>query len=283
MNRRRRSIEEFFFKSLMKLAVAVSIFAFFIILITIFVKGFPALSFKMIFTVPQGGFYIGEEGGILNAVMGSLYIAGGACILGFLISLPVMLYLHVYLKKNSWLAHAVRLSSDVLFGIPSIVYGAFGFTVMIFFGMKTSLLAGILAVTLLVIPIMIRTMDEAAQTVPRHLLEAAYSLGITRLEASGIVVKQIASGIFTAILLSFGRAIGDAAAVLLTAGFSDHIPTRFNEPAATLPLAIFFQLSSPSEKVQQRAYAAAAILTFIVLAASISGRLLSKRFSEHRV
>jgi phosphate transport system permease protein len=175
------------------------------------------------------------------------------------------------------------MAFDVLFGIPSIVYGAFGFLIMVYFGIRASLLGGIIAVTLLVIPIMVRTLDEVIRTVPFELRDAALSLGATRWEMAKVVLRQIRPGIFTALLLSFGRAIGDVASVLFTAGFSDNIPTSLHEPAATLPLAIFFQLGSPVEEVQGRGYASALILTIIVLIITILSEILVKKFSKHKI
>lgn len=126
-------------------------------------------------------------------------------------------------------------------------------------------------------------MDEVASQLPRELLEATYSLGATRLETIKVVLYQIAPGIATATLLSIGRAIGDAAGVMFTAGFTDSIPTSLSQPAATLPLSIFFQLSSPSPEVRDRAYAAALLLTLIVLVLSISGRLITRYFSKNKI
>lgn len=278
-----RKIEEHIFKVLMISATLLIVGSFFLIMFTILKKGLPAMSFDMISKTPEGGFYIGKEGGVLNAIIGSLYLALSSSVLALIISLPIVVYINIYLKKRSGLGSVTRLSYDVLFGIPSIVYGAFGFTIMMYFGLKASLLGGIIAVTLLVIPIMIRTMDEVMRTVPKELLDASYSLGATRLETVKILIRQSAPGIFTAILLSFGRAIGDAASVMFTAGFSDNIPTSLTDPAPTLPLTIFFQLSSPIEEVQARAYASTLILTALVLIISISARILTKRFSKNKI
>ena len=154
---------------------------------------------------------------------------------------------------------------------------------MIYLGLKTSLLGGIIVVTLLIIPIFIRSMDEVARELPKDILDASYSLGATRFETVKVVVRQIAPGIATATLLSIGRAIGDAAGVMFTAGYTDSIPTSLSQPAATLPLAVFFQLSSPIEEVQGRAYAAALILTIIVLILSILGRFITNRFSKNKI
>ena len=224
----------------------------------------------MITQTPKGGYYLGKEGGILNAIVGSLYLAGGATLLALLFSLPIVLYLNLYARKRSRLAVFTRFSLDVLWGIPSIVYGAFGFIVMIDVGLRASLLAGIIAVALLELPIMTRAMDEVIRLVPQALADASASLGATRLEtALKVVVRQALPGILTAVLIAFGRGIGDAASVLFTAGFTDSIPTSLLQPAATLPLAIFFQLGTPYPEVQERAYASAAILTLIILVISL--------------
>lgn len=276
-------IEERLFKLLMY-AATLAVFAFVASIIwTIAQRGWGAMSWDMISKLPGGGFYVGKEGGFLNAIVGSLYIVGASTVLGLAVSIPVVFYLNVYLKKTSRLAYVARLAYDVLFGIPSIVYGAFAFTVMIYFGLRTSLLGGIIVVTLLIIPIFIRSMDEVARRFPRDILDAAYSLGATRFETIGVVVRQIAPGIATATLLSIGRAIGDAAGVMFTAGYTDSIPTSLSQPAATLPLAVFFQMSSPVKEVQDRAYAAALVLTLIVLVLSIAGRFITNRFSKNKL
>ena len=278
----RRKTEENLFKCLMIASTCIIITVLLLILTTVVAKGLPAMDLAMITQAPKGGFYLGKEGGILNAIVGSLYLAAGATFLAILVSLPVVLYLNVYAKKGSRLVTFTRFSLDVLWGVPSIVYGAFGFTIMLFFGLRASLLGGIIAVALLVLPIMTRTMDEVIKMVPQALLEASYSLGATRLETSlKVVVRQALPGILTAILIAFGRGIGDAAAVIFTAGFSDFVPYSLLRPAATLPLAIFFQLGTPFPEVQERAYASAFILTVIILIISIVSRVLTRKFTKH--
>jgi phosphate transport system permease protein len=279
----KRKLEELFFKVLMILAAIIVVGCFFLIVGTIFSKGIPYMNLDMITKTPGGGFYIGKEGGVLNAIIGSLYIAGGATVLGLIISIPVAIYINMYIGGKKLKSNLVRLAFDVLFGIPSIVYGAFGFLLMVYFGVRASLLGGIIAVTLLVIPILVRTLDEVIRTVPGELRDAALSLGATRWEMAKVVLRQIRPGILTAILLSFGRGIGDVASVLFTAGFSDNIPTSLHEPAATLPLAIFFQLGSPVEEVQGRAYASALILTILVLIITVLSEILTKKFSKHKI
>ncbi|OGD11450.1 MAG: phosphate ABC transporter, permease protein PstA [Candidatus Aminicenantes bacterium RBG_13_62_12] len=279
---RRRKSKEMIFRAMMAFSLLIVIGCLVLIIGTIIWKGLPAMNLSMITQTPKGGYYLGKEGGILNAIVGSLYLASGATILAILFSLPVVLYINIYARRNSKLASLTRFSLDVLWGIPSIVYGAFGFIIMIFFGLKSSLLAGILAVGLLEFPIMSRAADEVIRMVPRELLDASYSLGATRLEtALRVVVRQCLPGLLTAVLIAFGRGIGDAASVLFTAGFTDRIPTSLLQPAATLPLAIFFQLGTPFPEVQQRAYASAAILTVLILLISLLARGLGKRYTRH--
>ncbi len=280
---KRKKIESVFFKSLMILATLIIAGSLVMILWTITAKGIRSLNWDMISKVPEGGFYIGKGGGLLNAIIGSLYITIGSTLLGLLISIPVVLYINIYARKDSSLATVTRFTFDVLFGIPSIVYGAFGFTIMVYFGLRASLLAGIITVTLVIIPILARAMDEVVRRTPEELSDATYSLGATRWETSKVFLRQSLPGIMTAVLLSSGRAIGDAASVLFTAGYTDSIPTSLNQPAATLPLAIFFQLSSPIQEVQNRAYAAALILTVIVLVISLGAKYFSKKLSKNKI
>jgi phosphate transport system permease protein len=279
-----RKYEEKFFRVLMFLSTSVIVFALLLIVFSILYKGLPSLSWQMISQTPKGGFYFGKEGGILNAIIGSLYLSLGATFLAFIIGLPVALYMNIHLVKRKKLVNTIRFFLDLLWGVPSIVYGAFGFGVMIFFGIKTSLLAGIITVTLFVIPIMVRGMDEVLKTVPKGLMESTFSLGSTKSEtAYRVFFKQCITGITTAVLLSFGRAIGDAASVLFTTGYTDHIPTSLYQPTATLPLSIFFQLSSPIAEVKERAFASAVVLTVIILIISILSRVFSQKYQKNKI
>lgn len=277
----KHKLEEIFFQCLMIVSATIILGSLVLILGTVIWRGLPALNWAMLTQTPKGGYYFGKEGGILNAIVGSLCLAGGATLLAIAISLPVAIYLQIYARRSRY-TQWVRLSLDVLWGIPSIVYGAFGFTIMLFLGMRASLLGGIVALALLELPIMIRGMDESISMVPQALKESSYSLGATKLETSlRVILPQTAPGLLTAILLAFGRGIGDAASVLFTAGYTDRLPDSLLSPAASLPLAVFFQLGTPFPAVQDRAYASALVLTGIILAISLISRLLSKRFTKH--
>jgi phosphate transport system permease protein len=281
MKRQKAKLEEGIFKVLMILSAAAVLGSLVVILATIAWRGLPALNLAMLTQIPKGGYYLGKEGGILNAIVGSLCLAGGATLLALVASLPIALYLQVYASGSRY-AELVRLALDVLWGVPSIVYGAFGFIIMLWLGIRASLLGGIIALAFLELPIMARGMDEAIAMVPQALKEASFALGATRLEtAMKVVVRQTAPGLLTAILLAFGRAIGDAASVLFTAGYTDHLPDSLSSPVASLPLAVFFQLGTPFPAVQERAYASALVLTLIVLGLSLISRRLASRLTRH--
>lgn len=274
----KRKFEEKFFHVLSALVTLLIILVLAHIIFSIIQKGYQSLSWEIISQEPKGGFYMGGGGGILNAIAGSFYLAIGAVVLAFLVSLPVALFMNIYLVRRPAILQGIRFFLDVLWGIPSIVFGACGFLLLMYLGYKNSLGAGILTVAVLIAPIMIRAMDEVLKTIPMGLQEAAYSLGSTKTEtAFKIYFRQALPGLATAVLLAFGRGIGDAASVLFTAGYTDYVPRGLGDLTATLPLAIFFQLGSPIESVQNRAYAAAIILTLIVLIVSISVRLLKNK------
>jgi phosphate transport system permease protein len=274
-----KKIEEGLIKALMLTCTAAVFVCLALILGTIIVKGAGSVNLDMLTKTPRGGYYLGKGGGIFNAIAGSFMLSVAATAAALAMSVPLVLYINVY-SKGSRLAALVRMSLDILWGVPSIVYGAFGFTVMMLLGMKTSLLGGIATVSILILPIMARGMDAVVALVPGELLDASYSLGATRLETAWVVVRQTLPGMVSAALIAFGRGIGDAASVIFTAGFSDRIPASLFEPAATLPLAIFYQLGTPFPEVQNRAYASAFILTLLILGVSITARLLAHKFRK---
>jgi phosphate transport system permease protein len=281
MVRRRAKLIEGLVQVLMIGSAAVVMGSLVLILATVVWKGVSALNLAMLTQTPKGGYYLGKDGGILNAIVGSLYLAGGATAVALAGALPIAIYLQFYAARSRH-AELARLALDVLWGVPSIVYGAFGFIIMLWLGMRASLLGGIIALAFLELPIMVRGMDEAIAMVPPALKEASYALGATRLEtAVKVAVRQTAPGLLTAVLLAFGRGIGDAASVLFTAGYTDRLPDSLFSPAASLPLAVFFQLGTPFPAVQERAYASALVLTVIVLGLSLISRRLAGHLAKH--
>lgn len=279
-HKRRRKLEEFLFTWLMRLSVGAATLVLGLILAVIFWRGAGALSWEMLTQPPQGAFYLGGGGGIVNAIVGSLYLAIGSTLLAALLAVPLVFYLHTY-ARDGILRRTARLVLDILWGIPSIVYGAFGFALMISLGLRASLLAGIITLALVVLPILARTLDEVVSMTPTALQEITLSLGATRFEWMGVLLRQSLPGLATAVLLAFGRGIGDAASVLFTAGFTDSMPESLLRPVASLPLAVFFMLGTPFPAVQARAYAAALVLTAMILAVSLLAHLCMARLGRN--
>ena len=278
----KRMLEEKFFQVLMMASTFIVVGSLFALFLVVVLKGAPALSLSMITQTPKGGYYLGKEGGVLNAIVGSLCLGIGATVLALIIALPAALFLQKDYIGGSRFATVTRLSLDVLWGVPSIVYGAFGFIIMVYLGIRASLLGGIIVLTLLELPIMVRALDEVVRRVPQELKDESYAMGATRLETTiKIVCRQILPGAVTAVLLAFGRGIGDAASILFTTGYTDRLPHSLLDPVASLPLAVFFQLGTPFPEVQQRAYASAVILLVIVLLLSIISRLLVRKFTKY--
>ena len=281
MNRRtKRKLTDKIMRWVLRLSIGLAAAVLLLILGIITWRGIPGLSWEMISSPPEGSFYLGGGGGILNAILGSLLLATGATILASFIAVPVVLYIHTYAGKSR-LAGGLRLALDVMWGIPSIVYGAFGFSLMLLVGVRASLLAGIVTVAFVALPILARTFDEVLMLVPKDLRENTLALGTTRFEMLGMLLRQTLPGLLTAILLAFGRAIGDGAAPMFTAGYTDRLPSGLTEPVATLPLAIFFQLSAPFQSVQTRAYASALILTAIILTISFLAQYTTRRLGQN--
>ncbi len=278
---RRQIIEEKIFKALMIASLATVFLALLAIIVIIVARGAKAMSIDMIIKLPEGGYYLGKGGGVANAIVGSLLLTGGASIISLALALPIAFALQrEYIPRR--IARVTRLALDVLWGTPSIVYGAFGFVIMVYLGIGASLLGGIIALSLLMLPIMTRAMEEIIRMVPMQLKEISYSLGTTRLETTfSVVLRQALPGVCTAAMLAFGRGIGDAASILFTAGYTDSIPQALDEPVASLPLAVFFQILTPLPAVQDRAYASALILLLVVLLVNLVARLLSARFSRN--
>jgi phosphate transport system permease protein len=279
----RRKLEETVVKGLMIASLGLIVLFLAGIIFVIVLRGARALTWQMIFQTPHGGYYLGQGGGVANAIVGSLYLTGGASVVSLLLALPIAFALQREYASRSF-ARFTRLALDVLWGMPSIVYGAFGFVIMVWLGLRASLLGGIIALSLLMLPIMTRAMEEIIDMIPRELKEISYSLGATRLETTlAVVLRQALPGVVTAAMLAFGRGIGDAASILFTAGYTDYVPRSLFDPAASLPLAVFFQIGTPIPEVQERAYASALILLLIVLAVNLLSRLLSLRFSRNTI
>ena len=204
-------------RALMATAVMVVLLFVLSIVWTIFVKGIGSISWDMITKVPGKEWNTANDGGFLNAIVGSLLVVVPSTFFAAVISIPVVFYMNLYLRRQHPLSYFARLVYDVLYGIPSIVYGAFAFSIMVLVGMRASLLGGILVTVFLMIPMMIRSGDEISKSVPDEMIDAIYSLGATKWETVKVVLRSVLPGMTTAVLLAVGKAIGDTAAVMFTA------------------------------------------------------------------
>ena len=131
-----KKIEEAVFKVIMIFSSSLILFVLGLIIYSIFEKGLRSFSWEMITQTPKGGYYYGKEGGVLNAILGSLYLGIGSTVLAMIIGIPVALFMNVYLIKRKRMLNFIRYLLDLIWGVPSIVYGAFGFTLMVFFRNK---------------------------------------------------------------------------------------------------------------------------------------------------
>lgn len=275
-----RKIEENVFKVFMIVSLGTVLMSLAIIIGVVVIKGLKFISLEMLTQTSTGGFYIGRSGGILNAIIGSLYLVAGGTAIAFPVSIGVAMFLQKDFASVR-VATFFRTILDILWGVPSIVYGVFIYVIMIYIGWGPSLIGGIFALSLVELPIMVRGMDEVLRTVPQTLKESSYALGSTKIETAWKVLrKQAMPGIVSAVFLAFGRGIGDAASILYTSGFSDYIPTSLFDSTAALPTMVYFLATSPSEEVRGKAYAAAFVLIFMILFASLISRYLSKKFSR---
>jgi len=278
----RRNLEEKIFLGLMLASVLIVMGSLILVVAVISINGAPSLSIEILTQTSEGNFYLGGGGGFLNAIVGSLLLSLPATGLAFLISMAIALYLQKdFLKPRT--SNFIRLCLDILWGVPSVVYGVFCLAIVMALGMtRQSLILGIIALTLLEIPIITRSIDESIKMVPIGLKESAYSLGSTKFEMSMKVVrKQAMPGIIAGVLLGFGRGIGDAASILLTVGDSNYFPSSINDQTAALPTMILNLVGMPDEVVQNKAYAVAFVLLLIVLLISILTRYLTKKSSKN--
>lgn len=241
-------------------SVAVALLLF--IVIYVLVRGFPVFSFRFLFGFPEG---IGESGGILPFIVATVYLTFLAILIGSPLGIGTAIFLTEY-TRETWLNKSIRFGADCLAGIPSIIYGLFGFIFFVMYlGMGFSILSGALAMALMVLPTIIRTSEEAIRAVPPQYRDVTYGLGATRWQmVSRVILPSAMPGIVTGIVLSVGRTISETAVVMLTAGSALSVPVSPFDPGCTLSLRIYIlALEGISE---QMAYGIAAVLVISILA-----------------
>jgi phosphate transport system permease protein len=213
-----------------------------------------------------------ESGGLANAIFGSVTMVGLATLLGTPIGVMAGVYLAEYGQKG-WLGSLTRFINDILLAAPSIVIGLFIYAVVVTRMKSFSGWAGVLALALIVIPVVVRTTENMLMLIPNSLREAAYALGTPKWRVIGTVtLKAARAGVITGILLAVARIAGETAPLLFTALSNQFWTSDLSAPMASLPVTIFKFAMSPYENWQQLAWAGVFLITLGVLALNIIAR-----------
>lgn len=259
--------------SLSLLAMAFGLFWLLWILIEVLRLGVGGLSADLFtkMTPPPG-----SDGGLLNAIVGSLIMVG----LGTLIGTPIGMLAGIYLAEygqRGWLGSMTRFINDILLSAPSIVIGLFVYAVMVVNMGGFSGAAGVVALALLVIPVVVRTTENMLILVPNSLREAAFALGAQKWKVICLVTARAArAGILTGVLLAVARIAGETAPLLFTALSNQFWTVDLTEPMANLPVTIFKFAMSPFQDWQRLAWAGVFLITMGVLTLNILARVLFK-------
>lgn len=254
------------------LAMSVGLFFLMWILFTLLLKGFGALSLDM-FTqsTPAPG---SDGGGLINAITGSLMLVGLATLISTPIGILAGVYLAEYGEKN-WFAQVTRFVTDIMLSAPSIVIGLFVYAVYVANVKHFSGWAGTFAISLIAVPVVVRTTDNMLKLVPHSLLEAAFALGAPRWKV-GIMVRlrAVKAGVITGVLLAIARISGETAPLLFTALNNQFFSANMNAPLANLPVVIYQFAMSPYDNWRSLAWGGALLVTFSVLGLNILSRTL---------
>ena len=217
-----------------------------------------------------------ETGGLANAIFGSLVMVTLATLVGTPVGVLAGVYLAEYGQKT-WLGAAVRFINDILLSAPSIVIGLFIYAVVVAQLKSFSAIAGVLALALIVIPVVIRTTENMLMLIPNALREAAYALGTPKWKViSSVTLKAARAGVITGVLLAVARIAGETAPLLFTALSNQFWTADLSQPMASLPVTIFKFAMSPYENWQKLAWAGVFLITLGVLLLNIAARVLFK-------
>jgi phosphate transport system permease protein len=270
----KRKLVNFFALVLSLLAMAFGLFWLFWILFETVRLGFAGLTWVTLsqMTPPPN-----DEGGLLNAIYGSLVMVSLATCVGTPIGAMAGIYLAEY-DCDSTLASVTRFVNDILLSAPSIVIGLFVYAVVVTRFRSFSAYAGIMALTLIVIPVVVRTTENMLRLVPVSLREAAYALGAPKWKVIlSITMRSARSGVVTGVLLAVARIAGETAPLLFTALSNQFWTSSLSEPMASLPVTIFKFAMSPFENWQKLAWAGVFLVTLAVLLLNILARVLTRQ------
>jgi phosphate transport system permease protein len=254
-------------------AMAFGLFWLFWILIETVRLGIGGLSYATLteMTPPPN-----EEGGLANAIYGSALMVGLATLVGTPIGVMAGIYLAEF-DRTGWLANVTRFVNDILLSAPSIVIGLFIYAIAVNPFKTFSAAAGVMALALIVIPVVIRTTENMLQLVPAGLREAAYALGAPKWKVIiSITLKAARAGVITGVLLAVARIAGETAPLLFTALSNQFWTSDLGQPMASLPVTIFKFAMSPYENWQKLAWAGVFLITLAVLVLNIAARVLTR-------
>jgi phosphate transport system permease protein len=261
------------------LAMSIGLVALLWILATLVTKGMGGLSLA-IFTesTPAPG---SEGGGLANAIVGSLMIVGLSTLASTPIGILAGIYLAEYGNENKFAA-TTRFVTDIMLSAPSIVIGLFVYAMYVAHVQHFTGYAGSIALSLIAIPVIVRTTDNMLRLVPAPLLEAAFALGAPRWKVAMMVrLRAVKAGVITGVLLAVARVSGETAPLLFTALNNQFFSTDMNAPMANLPVVIFQFAMSPYDNWRDLAWAGALIVTFAVLALNILSRTVFSQKAPH--
>lgn len=239
-------------------------------------KGISSISWDFIFNPPARA---GKEGGISTTIISTLYLVLGSLIIAVPIGVASAVYLEEYASKTSRFAYLVNLTAETLAGIPSIVFGLFGFVFfVIFLGWGWSILSGAMTMAIMILPTITRTAQEAILAVPKEYRENSLALGAGKWQTiSKIVLPSALSGIATGIILSVGRAVGETAALLLTAGSSLGMPMSVTDPARTM--AVHLYILAMEGISLERAFGTAFVIIVLIVIINYAAHYGMRRLS----
>ncbi|MBU4532507.1 MAG: phosphate ABC transporter permease PstA [Eubacteriales bacterium] len=279
MQRRSLRIEETLVKAFIYFSVICVVFALFNILWHILSHGVGLITWEFISSYPRD---MGRAGGILPSIVGTACLVALAVAVAAPIGILTATYLAEYAGKSG-VMRAVRFSIDTLAGVPSIVFGLFGFAFLVIFcGFRWSILSGGLTLAFMILPVIVRTSEEAIKSVPYEYRECSLALGATKWQTvARVVLPAAAPGIVTGIILGIGRSVGETAAIMLTAGSSLGLPTSIMDPVRSLSLHLYILVS---EGVSfEMGYATASVLIILIFCVNLITNLLVRYMITKRM
>ena len=246
-------------------AALLTLAVLFLIIAHILIEGLPYVTPEFLLGSPR---HMGREGGILPTIIGTAALTAVAILIATPLGVGTAIYLTEYTREGR-LTRFIRFGTESLAGVPSIIFGLFGFVFFVIaLGLGWSILSGGLTLAAMILPTIIRTSEEAIRAVPKVYRDVSFSLGATRWQTvTRAVLPTALPGIATGVILGVGRSVGETAAVILTAGSSLHVPTSLFSPTRTM--AVHFYILAREGISLEMAYATGAVLILAVLAINV--------------